>query len=127
MSKLKTDPYFARESKRYPNPIPSREFIIAYLEKLGRPLTFPHLLKALALETPEKEEALRRRLKAMIRDGQLMQNRRGNFALVDQLALVSGRIEGTNEGYGFLIPDDGSQDIFLNAEQMRLVFPGDRV
>lgn len=124
---LKKDPYFKREAKRYANPIPSREFIMGYLKKIGRPATFSHLVKNLELKTPEGEEALRRRLIAMLRDGQLMKNRRDSFALVDQLALVCGRVEGTAEGYGFLIPDDASKDIFLSAEQMRSVFTGDRV
>ena len=127
MSKIRKDPHFAREAKKYPNPIASREFIISYLEKLGRPASFRHLVKALSIDAPDQEEALRRRLIAMIKDGQLMANRRGSFALVDQLSLVCGRVDGTSEGYGFLIPDDGSQDIFLSAQQMRMVFPGDRV
>lgn len=123
----KKDPYFKREAQKYTNPIPSREFIVEYLKKLGRPATFSHLTEVLQPKTPEKEEALRRRLIAMLRDGQLMKNRCGSFALVDQLALVCGRVEGTSEGYGFLIPDDASKDIFLSAEQMRSVFTGDRV
>lgn len=124
---IKKDPFAKRESKKYLNPIPSREFILQHLEELGRPATRAHLIKALGLESDEAKEALRRRLNAMIRDGQLLANRRGSFALVNQMALVRGRVIGHKDGYGFLAPDDGSNDIFLNAKQMRLLFPGDRI
>ncbi|MCE6982662.1 ribonuclease R, partial [Pseudomonas frederiksbergensis] len=71
-------------------------------------------------------EALRRRLRAMERDGQLIYTRRGTYAPVDKLDLILGRIAGHRDGFGFLIPDDGSDDLFLSPAQMRLVFDGDR-
>jgi ribonuclease R len=33
---------------------------------------------------------------------------------------------GHRDGFGFLIPDDGSDDLFMSPAQMRLVFDGDR-
>ncbi len=74
----------------------------------------------------EDIEALRRRLRAMERDGQLIYTRRGTYAPVDKLDLVCGRVSGHRDGFGFLIPDDGSDDLFLSPAQMRLVFDGDR-
>ena len=39
----------------------------------------------------------------MVRDGQLMSNRRGSYALVEELELVRGSVRGHKEGYGYLI------------------------
>lgn len=124
--KLK-DPFQAREAQKYPNPIPSRELIIQYLEQKGRPATRENLIRALALESDDQKEALRRRLIAMERDGQIISNRRGSYALVDKLELIRGHVEGHKDGFGFVIPDDGGEDVFLTPRQMRMVFPGDRV
>ncbi len=121
------DPYAAREAEKYTNPIPSREFITQYLEKLGLPATHDELLVAFDLHSEDQQEALRRRLRAMERDGQLMSNRRGGYGLIDKMNFVRGRILGHKDGYGFLIPDDAGDDIFLSAYQMRGVFHGDRV
>lgn len=62
----------------------------------------------------------------MERDGQLIYTRRGTYAPVDKLDLICGRVSGHRDGFGFLIPDDGSDDLFLSPAQMRLVFDGDR-
>lgn len=121
------DPYFEREAQKYVHPVPSREFIMQYLLELGQPITKNHLIEALELKDDESKEALRRRLQAMLRDGQLITNRRGSFALVKQMSLICGRIVGHKDGFGFLVREDGEKDVFLSAREMRLVFPGDRV
>lgn len=121
------DPHFSREAHKYVNPIPSREFIMQYLEEIGRPVTRGHLIQAFGLDNDETQEALRRRLIAMLRDGQLMKNRRGSFVLVKQADLICGRVEKHKDGFGFLIPDDGSDDIFLSAKEARRVMPGDKI
>lgn len=123
----KKDPHFEREAQKYEYPIASREYIIAYLEERGRPATLNQLITELHLETKEKREALRRRLIAMVRDGQLHENRRGAYGPVGKMELIAGYITGHKDGFGFVEPEDGSDDLFVSPRQMRQVFPGDRV
>lgn len=125
--KKNLDPFKEREAAEYEHPIASREFIIQFLADAGKPLGWQALCLGLDIHQEEEQEGLRRRLKAMVRDGQLMRNRRGSFALVVQMDLVPGRIQAHRDGFGFLIPDDGSDDIFLPAREMDAVFNDDRV
>ena len=120
------DPEAAREAEKYDNPIPSRELILQQLSDRGSPANREQLVEEFGLTTEEQVEALRRRLRAMERDGQLIYTRRGTYAPVDKLDLILGRVSGHRDGFGFLIPDDGSDDLFLSPGQMRLVFDGDR-
>ncbi len=120
------DPHAAREAQRYEVPIASREHILKLLNKAGKPLTEQQIARALKLRT-EQEVALERRLKAMLRDGQLVRNRRGAFGLIDKLDLIRGRVLGHRDGFGFLAPEGGGEDLFLSPRQMRLVFDGDLV
>ncbi len=122
----KKDPFKEREASEYDHPVPSREFIMQFLADTGEPVGWQALCETLGIKTEEEYEGLRRRLKAMVRDGQLMTNRRGSYALVKDLDLVPGRIQSHKEGFGFLIPDDGSPDIFLPAKEMDTVFNDDR-
>ncbi|MCQ4308015.1 ribonuclease R [Pseudomonas stutzeri] len=120
------DPEAAREAEKYENPIPSRELILQHLSERGSPAAREQLVEEFGLSSEDDIEALRRRLRAMERDGQLIYTRRGTYAPVDKLDLVCGRISGHRDGFGFLIPDDKSDDLFLSPAQMRLVFDGDR-
>ena len=100
------DPFAEREASNYQNPIPSREFILAHLEERDAPVSYKTLIRELNLSGDEAMEALRRRLNAMHRDGQLLQNRRGDFGVLDRMSLLSGRVQGHKDGFGFFINDE---------------------
>lgn len=114
-----------RELASYENPLPSREYILQIVTEQGVPLSVERLVKLLDIR-PEEEEFFMRRLGAMARDGQLMQNRGGHWLLPDKANLVTGKVLGHMDGFGFLIPDDGSPDLFLSAREMEKVMHGDR-
>jgi ribonuclease R len=120
------DPYYAREAERYARPIPSREFIMGYLEQHGVPLSIEQLASGLGLADQDQREALERRLAAMARDGQIIRNRRGGYVRVDRKELVAGRVLGHADGFGFLVPDEGGPDIYLPPREMRSLLHGDR-
>ncbi|MGY8863315.1 MAG: ribonuclease R, partial [Pseudomonadales bacterium] len=80
----------------------------------------------LALFDAEDVEALRRRLRAMERDGQLISDRKGAYGAINKMDLIHGRIIGHRDGFGFLKPDEGGDDLFLNHSQMRAVMDGDK-
>jgi ribonuclease R len=122
----KTDPHQKREARKYANPIPSREFILETLAENGAPMDFQQLADRLELDDEERLEALRRRLKAMERDGQLVCNRRDHYCLVNKRDLIVGRVIGHADGFGFLKPDDGGEDLYLSFREMRPVFHDDR-
>ncbi len=121
------DPQAQREAKRYENPIASREFILQIIAEAEHPIDQEGLADRLGLHDEDPREALRRRLNAMVRDGQLVRNRRGCYALADQFNLVPGRVITHPDGFGFLVPDAGGDDVYLSARTMNAVFHNDRV
>ncbi|HET9046176.1 MAG TPA: ribonuclease R, partial [Casimicrobiaceae bacterium] len=46
--------------------------------------------------------------------------------IVAKLDLVSGKVLGHPDGYGFLVPDEGGDDLFLSPREMHKVLHGDR-
>jgi ribonuclease R len=121
------DPHAAREAERYAQPIASREAILALLAASEGPMLAEELAVRLQLTEPDRYEALAKRLGAMVRDGQLLQNRRGGFAPAAQMDLVPGTVIANPEGFGFLRPESGGDDLFLPPFEMRKVMHGDRV
>jgi len=121
------DPQYSKEQGSYAQPVPSRQLVLDDLAAEGRPMTWDELIEFYALEDEESATAFEHRLRAMLRDGQLVENRRGALGPIEKMDLVRGRIQGHRDGFGFLIPEDASQeDVFLNPRQMRLVMHGDR-
>ncbi|MGD9708666.1 MAG: ribonuclease R [Halothiobacillaceae bacterium] len=122
----KLDPHAEREAEKYENPIASRELLLEMIKAHGSPTTFERLLLNLGYDDDDRIEALRRRLRAMERDGQLIRNRKGGYVPLDKSELVRGRVIGHKDGFGFLVPDEGGDDVFLSARQMRALLHGDR-
>lgn len=133
MAKLKqarswdADPHRRREAKKYFNPIPSREFILETLAEAGVPLTFSEIATTFDIRDEGEGVALQRRLGAMVRDGQLVPNRRDAYCLVNRQDLIAGRVIGHPNGFGFVKPDDSGDDVYLYPRQMRSLFHNDWV
>lgn len=119
------DPQQDREASNYENPIASRELILQVVRDEGA-ISHDELQAVLGMNSEEQVEALRRRTNAMVRDGQLIRNRRDGYIPVNEEDLISGRVIAHADGFGFLVPDEGDEDIFLHGRQMRTLLHGDR-
>jgi ribonuclease R len=120
------DPFAAREARKYERPVPSRELVLSVMSEQPGPLTLNELLECLNVVDADDSDALARRLKAMERDGQVVRNRRDGYLPVDDSDLVRGRVIGHPDGFGFLVPDDAGDDLFLSPREMRVLMHGDR-
>jgi len=122
----KADPYASREAENYANPLPSREFILDTMVEQGVPVSVEDLYELMHIGI-EEQEIFNRRLNAMEREGQIIRNRKGVICLPDKINLIAGRVVGHADGFGFLVPDHGGDDMFLSPKEMAKVLHGDRV
>jgi ribonuclease R len=77
---------------------------------------------------PDQLQRIVDALRDLCRAGRLVRLRKNHYGLPDSQNLVTGRIHGHADGYGFLVPDDKNvPDIYLNRREMRRVMHGDRV
>jgi ribonuclease R len=128
MNKPPTDPHASREQDRYAHPIPSREIILGVLDAADAPMKFGAIAEQLDLQEERDLDALRRRLRAMQRDGQLISGRRGAYGVPKRMDLLHCRVMGHRDGYGFARPlQEEGDDLFLSAREMYQVFDGDEV
>jgi len=116
----------SQQRPEYQISIPERNEIKSFLQDCKAPRNLKHIAEALRVETAAGQDALDKRLKAMLRDGEIIKNRRDGYGLIDKMDLIAGRVIGHHEGYGFLRPDSGDEDIFLPAREMRSLLHGDR-
>lgn len=119
------DPEALLESQRYDNPIPSRTLISSQIEKSAHGLTYDDVAEAFQLQTEDNLEALRRRLNAMVRDGQLLKIGQ-TYQLCNDDQEFDAVVEINQKGFGFAVIKD-HEDLVLTERELRLVFNGDRI
>lgn len=124
---MRQDPFAAREAAKYERPIPSRELIMDVVKEHQGPMMFSEIASSLGIADEVDLESLQRRLNAMERDGQLLRNRRDRYCYVNSKDLIAGRVIGHPDGFGFLRPDEGGDDLFLSPKEMRALMHEDRV
>ena len=124
---ISQDPHYKRELEKYGNPIPSREFILSVIRDNNAPMNRDEILTALSIRNEDQIEAMRRRLRAMENDGQLVFTKRKRYALPEKLDLFKGTVIGHREGFGFLQVDGKKDDLFIPNHQMQRVMHGDFV
>jgi ribonuclease R len=98
---------------------------LGVLKRAGRPLRLEEITAALG---PSAAAEAPGQLEELVRRGEVVLNRRGQYCLREQLpGLVVGTVQASRSGDGLLLPDDASAPIHLSAHEMREVMHGDRV
>ncbi len=127
------DPHAKREVKKYEKPVASREFLLSIIEKCSPPPTFNTLVKTLKYQEDQLLVGLKRRLRAMENSGQLVFNKFKQYAIPAKSSLLTGKVLGHRDGFGFFAPDDASvkdkrgKDFYISSHEMQRVFHGDIV
>ncbi|QIW14907.1 ribonuclease R [Pasteurellaceae bacterium RH1A] len=120
------DPNYQQEAEKYENPVPSRDFILQTIRDFDAPMSREALLETFHIFDEERAEAIRRRLRAMENDGQLVFTKGKKYALPEKMDLLKGTVLGHRDGYGFL-QVEGDNDWFIPNNQMARVMHGDFV
>ncbi|HET7261291.1 MAG TPA: ribonuclease R [Casimicrobiaceae bacterium] len=107
-----------------PNVLSADELLDALIVA-GEPLTPAELAAKLGLAGRSKR-ALDAPLVELERAGRLFVNRKGELCVAAKLDIVTGAVQGHADGFGFLVPDAGGNDLFLPPSEMRKVLHGDR-
>ncbi len=120
------DPFYEREVERYESPLPSREYVLQLVAEAGCPVDVDVFSEQLHI-TESERDLFQRRIGAMQRDGQLVLNRKRQLCLPDKLDLIKGRVEGHPDGFGFVVPEEGGDDLYLSPKEMHRVLHGDKI
>lgn len=115
------------EQPQYDVEIPSREAMLEVIKAALKPVAFSDILSHFKLRDEREHIGVKRRLRAMERDGQLVYTRNDSYGIPERMDLKKGTVIGHRDGFGFVQLDEGGQDLFLPFHQMQMVMHGDRV
>lgn len=116
-----------KADKPYQHNIPDRTAVGQALKDIGRPIDYDGLAAHFSIKDKKDKRALSEVLSRMLRSGQVLLNRGEEYCLSEKLNLITGKVSAHKDGFGFLMPDDGEEDLFLSPRQMQLLMHGDRV
>lgn len=105
----------------------TRDKIVEFISsKSYRPLRIRELARG--LQVPEKEyRSFRRLVKDSIAEGAIVRIKGGRVGQPDKLSLKIGVLAMARKGFGFVKPEDGSEEIYVPPEDTGTAFDGDQV
>ena len=121
------DPHQQREADKYEKPVASRELLLSMIEKSNIPPTFKALVNQLKYHDEDMLVGLKRRLRAMENSGQIVFNKFKQYAIASRSNVLTGKVIGHRDGFGFFAPDNGGKDLFISSHEMQRVIHGDIV
>lgn len=106
----------------------AKDSLISFFrEKVTHPINFRDIAFKLNLTPPERRK-LKRFLREMVNDGDIVRTRKGLYGHAEDMSLVTGHFEAHRDGYGFVILEKPSErDIFIPARATLGAMDNDRV
>jgi ribonuclease R len=115
-----------KRRRRPPRRPPGEQQIIMAFQKAARPLLPAELHQLLNL-TPTQTGAVDRSVEQLVARGDLISLKGGRFGLSEKMDLVVGDLSVHPDGFGFVTPESGGQDIYLTGVNLKEAWHGDRV
>ncbi|GAA0179399.1 ribonuclease R [Clostridium sediminicola] len=104
-----------------------KKIILGFMEeKAYKPMNIKELAYILGVNKRDIE-SLKKLLKEMVEEGHIIKNRKKLYGIPERMGLVVGKLQGHQKGFGFVIPQDGSPDVFITSSFMNGAMNGDKV
>ncbi len=100
--------------------------VMRAFEEAARPLLPAELLQIMPGE-PDQAEAINALVEQLVNQGKLVSLKGGRYGLPEKMNLVHGELSVHPDGFGFVTPETGGQDIYLTAVNLKEAWHGDRV
>ena len=102
--------------------------ILEYMKtEAYNPLLFDELAYALQVEKTQHNE-LKTLLKTMEDEGLVIKTRKKRYGIPERMNLIVGKLQGSQKGFGFLIPDNPQiKDLYISAENINGAMHNDKV
>jgi ribonuclease R len=94
--------------------------------KTNRPMKFSELMHLLSVPENQRRE-FRAQLKEMAAEGSVVKLRGGRYGLPDEMNLIPGVLSGHPDGYGFVVTEDDSEDIYISRHKLNGAMHNDHV
>ena len=107
--------------------IPTKQSFLQFMQdKAYRPLSFKELTRQMQI-SKEQRDLFKKLLKDLVKDGHVIKIRGERYGVPAKMNLVSGELTCHPKGFGFVMPEEGGKDIFINPGNMKGAMHRDKV
>ncbi|MDD2540025.1 MAG: ribonuclease R [Desulfuromonadaceae bacterium] len=103
----------------------TKKHILAFFKQQEGAIHFDVLLRAVGGRHVKRE--LKNMLEDMNEDGDVVRLKGNSYSLPEKIKTTRGRISVHRDGYGFVTPDGGGEDIFIPSKFLKGAMHGDLV
>ena len=100
--------------------------ILAVVAAVPEPVQFRELMGAFGISRAERHY-LATLVDGLVQEGELVKLKGNRYALGERLVSATGRLTIHRDGYGFLAPEEGGEDLYIPARYLAESMQGDRV
>ncbi len=100
--------------------------IISFMTEAGKPFSFKELARTFQVRREDKG-GFKGLLNELVKDGSLIKIRGGRYGIPSKMNLVAGELTAHPDGYGFVRPEEGGEDVFVNPRNLNGAMHGDAV
>jgi ribonuclease R len=102
--------------------------IIASLGKSrGQGLNYKQIAKRINVTDSTARQMISDILRELARQGVIQEILHGKYRIKESTGYITGTVDMTRMGYGFIITDDIEEDVFVTAKNLRTALHGDKV
>ncbi len=104
-----------------------KEAIVDFMkEQAYKPMNIKELERVFSVKKADVKN-FKKILDEIEREGTIVKTRTNRYGIPDRMGLVTGKLQGHQKGYGFVIPYDGGNDIFVSSSGLNGAMNGDKV
>lgn len=104
-----------------------KETLINFMrEQAYKPMDLFELERVFSIRKSERK-VFEKILSEMEKDGQIVKTRTEHYGIPDKMNLVVGKLQGHQKGFGFVLTEDETPDVFVPSSYLNGAMHGDKV
>lgn len=104
----------------------TRETVLRFLREQGGSAAFRDMMHAFGVTKAHREQ-FKNFMDHLVADGALAKLKGNRYALADADNVITGRLSCHRDGYGFVTPEGGGEDVYIPARSLGANMHGDLV
>ncbi|TKG90088.1 ribonuclease R [Puteibacter caeruleilacunae] len=116
-----------KKNKTFNKKVLKRHIIDILYETPKKSYNYKQIASVLCIIDPENKKLINIALEELKEDNKVEEVQRGKFKIIAQSGYLTGVIDLTRQGFGYLVSDESKEDVFIAQANLKNAMDGDKV